>query len=336
MLQNPDLKNELYRLQLSVLDADEIVFEDKNLLFKKEEGISVANYENYFLLVVDNELNEKEKNDVEKFVLQHPALQQEFTLLQKTKLTAEPIPYKNKEALYRKERRDVPILWMRMSVAAAFLSVIALSWFVINRSSNNVESSLSAFAKQLKEISPIVPKNIEKAVSKSTEVSLPNKTIPNSIESRKETINETKQPKEIKQLAKTDLQKTKEKVKELENNLVVNQIVENKNPVISDETYKLQPKETIVTIAANNKPINKIEEATPVVKNSTSLISQAAFTEIDTHNDDDKTLYIGSIQINKNKLKGLFKKASGIFGKKETKEPNDKSVQVAGFEIRST
>ena len=147
-------------------------------------------------------------------------------------------------------------------------------------------------------------------------------------------------------MAKTDLQKTKEnkelinltkeKVKELENNLVVNQIVENKNPVISDETYKLQPKETIVTIAANNKPINKIEEATPVIKNSTSLISQAAYTEIDTHNDDDKTLYIGSIQINKNKLKGLFKKASGIFGKKETKEPNDKSVQVAGFEIRST
>ena len=291
-------------------------------------------------------MNEKEKNDVEKFVLQHPALQHEFTLLQKTKLTAEPIPYKNKEALYRKERRDVPILWMRMSVAAAFLSVIALSWFVINRSSNNVESSLSAFAKQPKEISPIVPKNIEKAVSKSTEVSLPNKTIPNSIESRKETINETKQPKEIKQLAKTDLQKTKEnkdrinltteKVKDPENNVAVNQVVENKNPVIPDETYKLQPKETIVPIAANNKPINKIEEATPVVKNSTSLISQAAFTEIDTHNDDDKTLYIGSIQINKNKLKGLFKKASGIFGKKETKEPNDKSVQVAGFEIRST
>ena len=38
VLQNPDLKNELDRLQLSVLGAEEILFEDKNLLFKKKKA----------------------------------------------------------------------------------------------------------------------------------------------------------------------------------------------------------------------------------------------------------------------------------------------------------
>lgn len=346
VLQNPDLKNELDMLQLSVLGADEIVFEEKAHLYKKEEGISAANYENYFLLAVDNELTEKEKNDVEKFVLQHPSLQQVFTLLQKTKLPTEKIHYKNKEELYRKERRLVPLLWMRMSVAAAIISVIALSWFVINRSANNTENALSAAIKQPAAINKNIPKIIETAVTKSTEASLPNKPIYNSKESSKETLNEIKQPGEIKQLAKTNLPNvkehkkiiniTKERVKEPENNVVANLIVENKNPIIPDEAYKLQPKENIVPIAANNKSINKIEEVAPVIKNSTSLITQAAYTEIDTNTDDDKTVYIGSIQINKNKLKGLFKKASGIFGKKDNKEPNDKSVRVAGFEIRST
>ena len=133
--QNPDLKEELAMLQQVVLlPENEVVFADKNVLYKQTGNeISTSNFEAYFLLYIDNELNLKDKEEVEIFVLQHPELQNDFTLLKQTKLELENIVCPNKDLLYKKEkeRRVVYMNWYKMAAAAVVIGLMAVLYFVI-------------------------------------------------------------------------------------------------------------------------------------------------------------------------------------------------------------
>ena len=51
--------------------------------------INRHNYEEFFLMYVDNELNNEQRAEVELFARQNPDLQKEFEMLQQTKLTAD-------------------------------------------------------------------------------------------------------------------------------------------------------------------------------------------------------------------------------------------------------
>jgi hypothetical protein len=132
---NPDLKEELDMLKDAVLSIDnEIVFADKNLLFKSSGvgSINTTNYQENFLLYVDNELDKEATASVETFVLKNPSLQDEFTLLKQTKLEVEHIACPNKESLYKKEERPVVFMWMkRLSVAAAILFLAVMAWMLV-------------------------------------------------------------------------------------------------------------------------------------------------------------------------------------------------------------
>lgn len=61
--------------------------------------ISRSNYEEYFLLYVDNELSAEEKAAVENFLLAHPDLQAEMDILLSTKLPVENFSLIDKESL---------------------------------------------------------------------------------------------------------------------------------------------------------------------------------------------------------------------------------------------
>ena len=104
--QNPDLATEFQMiLETKVNPERHIGFEDKILLLKSEGiEINAANYETFFLLYADNELSENNKKEVEKFVLQHPKLQEQFTLLMQTVLQPETIVFAHKQGLYRVRR----------------------------------------------------------------------------------------------------------------------------------------------------------------------------------------------------------------------------------------
>jgi len=64
-------------------------------------SINRHNYEEYFLLYTDNELNATEKMAVEEFVQQHPDLQIELEMLQQSTLQAEPIVFHSKDLLLK-------------------------------------------------------------------------------------------------------------------------------------------------------------------------------------------------------------------------------------------
>src|SRR5689334_11723195 len=94
--QHPDLKEELDLLSHYKLEPDtSIVFNGKDELMKVngETPVTLTNYEEWLLLYIDNELNAGQREAVEKFLADNPAIQAEFDILAKTKLVAEPVVF---------------------------------------------------------------------------------------------------------------------------------------------------------------------------------------------------------------------------------------------------
>ena len=52
---------------------------------------------------------------------------------------------------------------------------------------------------------------------------------------------------------------------------------------------------------------------------TTTVVQQVVYKELNT-NDDQKSLLIGSVEINKDKLRGFLRKASTLFGNKQKNE----------------
>jgi anti-sigma factor RsiW len=155
---NPDLAIELEMLQQMRLPAEEILFDEKMKLYRNEaNSISLANHEEQFLLYVDNELDASEKEKVETFVLQHPALQDGFTLLKQTRLEPEHIVFADKQLLYREEKKEKPVFylgWQRVAIAAALIGLVVLIWNVVpadktkpQNTAGNVPTNLPAWEK---------------------------------------------------------------------------------------------------------------------------------------------------------------------------------------------
>src|SRR6266705_1385467 len=82
--QNADLEEEFLMLQQSVVSPDiNIALQDKSFLLRQEQKfISHDNYEEIFVLYNDRELKENEEKETEKFIAEHPELQNEFAVWQ--------------------------------------------------------------------------------------------------------------------------------------------------------------------------------------------------------------------------------------------------------------
>src|ERR1700743_3614084 len=122
--------------------------------------ITRDNYEEFFLLYIDNELSVLAREGVERFIAHHPDLQEEWRGLLQCRLPAEqPIVFPDREALYRtaimkeEEEEDLPhfspdlsivfpgkdtlykqeegrriilLPWLRVAAAAAIIGGVAL------------------------------------------------------------------------------------------------------------------------------------------------------------------------------------------------------------------
>jgi hypothetical protein len=68
--------------------------------------INTTNYEEYFLLYIDNELSDEQKVAVENFLQENPVYKKEFSLLQQSVLVPENILLEDKVLLYRLEELE--------------------------------------------------------------------------------------------------------------------------------------------------------------------------------------------------------------------------------------
>lgn len=119
---NPDLGEELVMLQQSVIKMDDIHFPGKESLLKLQPVDDAT--EEKLLLLLDNELPEKEKRELLQQTKNNEAVKKEWELLLQTKLSAaDTIVFEDKPVLYKEETKIRPMIWWRMAAAAMLIGL---------------------------------------------------------------------------------------------------------------------------------------------------------------------------------------------------------------------
>lgn len=142
---HPDLQAELEMIQQTIMTpGNEVFFNDKESLFRTTDTnslVNLTNYESYFVQYTDDELNNEEKAATELFVYKHPECQEEFELIQKTRLEPDThIQFPDKNLLYRNARESRPVIaiWIRYAAAAIILLLAGLFWLQRNQSTSSL------------------------------------------------------------------------------------------------------------------------------------------------------------------------------------------------------
>jgi hypothetical protein len=323
---NPDLKEELELLQQTILRPEQIAFTDKNTLYKKEEGINLSNYQEYFLLYVDNELDTDKRAAVETFVLKNPALQDEFTLLKETVLPNEWVIFQNKEVLYKKEEKRKPVVislrWASLA-AAVMIGIIAFVWILNNGDHAVNDKTVTADKLPTK---PTKNTIIENQAEKSLPVaSTENTTVVAEKENKdnnaprslqvKQVQQQTSTPEQVAVVTEQKLNKTKTEV-----------------PVIANNQNIGSP--VAVTTPPSDHSSKPIVVSTPDVA-SNNYVKQAVYTEeLNTDEEKNKNVYVGSLEINTDKVRGFFRKAGRFLSSKvKNKDEDGDKIQVANLQV---
>lgn len=346
MQQNPDLSSEMELLQQAkLLPDDDLLYTGKEELLKSHNNIGADNYEEHFLNYIDDELNEDEKYEVEKFVLQHPQFQDSFTLLKQTKLEVETVVFEDKRSLYRKETtRVIPLFIKISSVAAVLTGVAVLMWMVFPKAGNQpdvaiistVDQKENAIAQNNDTAKKIQPPVIYKDEQDIATV--------NNGKSEKEKQAQTAVSKKIKDVvphlpAQDKAVSEKITIAAFENH-------ENDKPAANIDNTTLSNadnRNNNTGLLANNSNNDKQDDIyayynPDIAKSGDNYAKPAVYKELDTDDEENKnTIYVGSLGLNKNKVRGIMKKVGGIFsGKsKNTTQNENGKLQVANFELNT-
>lgn len=320
--ENPDLAEELALLESTQLHLEKtLVFKGKEILFKKEgQEISLNNYEEWFLLYTDNELSDEHKTQVELFVLQHPILQREFEWLQQTRLPEENLVFNNKEILYRKEASGKsPVFymrWMRYAAAAAVIGIMATVWMLAPTNTLKPALQVGGAEPELVGTSDKSAGRAENAGSASNANTVDQNLVKQEAGNSYPTV----------KIIGVDHQLKLNRNNIIETELAASVVVNN-NPIIE----LVEPKQNATLASVNTERITPVLTAVenPILSETTEEKvteapeeSKTLYTVLDD-SDEDKSLYIGALEINKDRLRGLFRKAGSIFRSKAKQNEED-------------
>lgn len=313
--ENEDLADELNMLlQTKLPSASEDIFKNKSILFRTASAhINSINCEEQFLLFVDDELTDQEKKETIDFVSDNPQYLTTFDAIKQTKLPIEPFVFPYKDSLYRNGEEKKPVIvmqWWKLAVAAAVIGIIVMIGVFAPFNHNN-----SDLVKTKINNNPLPNSNSTKEPSIDTKKNILEQPI--LAQKNKTTTNRsievpalhTKQVPPIVSeslIAKTDVPKQKIEQETIAIN-TNNTISTTNHPTIGSESNAHANQ-----ITAVNNRIQPNEE--------TNYVKPAAYKELDI-DDERKSLYVGSIEINKDKLRGFLRKASSLFkGKNKSEE----------------
>ncbi len=329
--EHPHLAVELEMLQQSQLPIEAWDFDDKDILYRNGSAeINTSNHEEQFLLYVDNELDTEGKEQVERFVLQHPALQESFTQLKQTRLVPEQIFFPDKASLYReekKERRVIYMRWQQIAVAAVLTGVAVLLWTVIPQQPNTEP----VLAQQTN--TPVANGNPTATITapsittvtggdKVTTVTAGNTNPTNrAVTTQQKTA--TSNPATDLLAANTEAVKAVDVPRNDAN--VITTVSGSAFETVASNTNRVSGDNAVLDNVDMVKPAN--EPLSISADNTETNIYPAVYRELDTESaDQKKTLLLGSLEINKDKLRGFFRKAGSIFrSKAKTEEENSSS-----------
>lgn len=308
------------------------------------------------MLFADNELNQQQMLEVENFVLKHPQLQNEFTLLQQTKLQSVLISFPEKEKLYRREkkvRRIIPLVLVRMGAAAAIAGIAYVSFIkYFDNKSNDVQKSFvtneqhiekpgrndsGVTQKSVTQKSPVQEFAAERppAQKSSTQKSSTQKSVV-FVKPEKESPDKIKYMAAGKRKQQMKTAQKSEKTQSDEEEVAVNKQSDKSETLIGEQNIEIakmnihqpEPGENRKNQTDTKKVItidpeeNTLMVNEPIAKEDKPLITHAVYLETEDM-EEEKSIYIGSAEINKNKVKGLLKKVTVFFDKKIRGSNND-------------
>ncbi|MGN6248831.1 MAG: hypothetical protein ACTHNG_10765 [Ginsengibacter sp.] len=313
--ENPDLKEEFCMLKLTINVPDEnLKLGDKSFLYKSESEnvLNENNYEEFFVLYHDNELSEKEKNDVENFVAQHPELKTDFELIGKAKLTPERlVVYPNKEELYRKEKsgKIISISFWKYAVAAVLLGFGL--WVSVPYFTNQYGSTpQTAQVNPVKKTEPTTPKITPKKEKDET----------NSVASSTVKEEKNKIPVPVKKRS-SDVEKQTQNILIAENQIKATSTSLTK-PI---QDLKKEPVEVVALKAPLEKVVPKVEQLSNAAQEKVNPPFQktndeikpnnsqtVAYSENNSNNENYVFYDVPADQFKKTKVGGFLKKVKRI------------------------
>jgi hypothetical protein len=320
-----DIKQEFDDLLNTKLQLEEVSFGDVSSLLKFEEkSIGLNNYQEKFLLYVDNELSNQEKQSVETFVLQHPTLQSSFTTLKNTVLPLETIQHPNKKELHKKERKPIIFYLQRISVAAAFIGFVAFIWNLNSPKATTEITTIQSNKVVNSTNSTATNKDAEKNIVKENAVIATN-------------------TKEVKNSNTIIVKSTQPEKQKIENNLVATVTKNARQPLTNQsniaqnnhpQTNNTQTLFTNNTIANNSSVNNNIIPATLAVNNTTNntqnsnnyTAKQVVYKSLDGDDENSKSILVAGEEIKASKLMGLFKKVMKVITPKESDDSDSKKL----------
>jgi len=337
--QNADMAAELDAImQVKLQPEEDIFFPGKQNLYKTTDvEININNYEEFFFLYIDRELDEAGMQKVEKFVLQHPQLQDEFTLLKQTVLQPETIVFAGKEGLYRKEesKRVVPFFtFARMAVAAAVIAIAITGWWLYPTTKGTHPAG------QQVAVNKIAPTQAAKPVT--TPQTAPVAPAPQVLQQDKNSVATVKPIVKPKAAPVQQLQQQKvnnEVPAQVANNVDNNAVANNTVKPSDNSVQQVSPQNATNAGGINNQAVASVDppKATshPVIDSDADRVKEmkqggtpdketvasatVPFKVIDT-DDENKSMYVGSLELNKDKVKGFLKRAGRIFGSRNKKD----------------
>lgn len=330
---NPDLAEELDMLKQSMLRPEPFVqFPGKASLLKPEPAalINETNYEEFFLLYIDNELDASFRKEVEGFAASNPAFKQALDLLLQTKADpAEIIAFPDKSTLYREPagKRVVIGWWTAVAVAAMLLLALGIFWLgnPATTGSNNPDGLATTGGKQ--------PVNTPAVKTGGNETANPDDKNP-AVEPVM-----VQQSGNDQQLA---TQQTANKANDDHQPISGNKLyavntaqdndpgMEPKTAIVDAqiETGRLQRTAPALEIASLTSAV-KIK-SDPVVQTAMNIAQPTSFPETTA---DEDAIAIAPVD-RKNKMRGLLRKVTRVF-EKTTNLPavEEKGLLIGGFEI---
>jgi hypothetical protein len=341
--ENPDLGDEFMLLQQSTLSPDHnVVFDNKEFLMKSagESFINYTNYEEFFLLYVDNELSKAQRREVEAFASNDRKLLAELTSLQRSRLLPDnEIVFEGKEKLYRKdeERKILPLPWLRIAAAAAVLIFVAgllVSKYASVKSSEHpvaIQNKDNFDANSTKkEQAPVTStsgdtlhqteaKNSATAVREKKQAEPTKKYLRNLPDTKmsnqnniamKETKNNDEQGVQEKDISKVNLEQA---------------IVKNENTTAAESIALSQ-------MVALDKSNIVVQSDLPE-KNGEDNISAGQLAIADQTKNPEDQVSIMSFSTKKSRMRGVFRKVSRVFEKTTNADDNRHSMLIGNFQI---
>ncbi len=289
------------------------------------QNINLHNYQDFLLRYIDEELNLRETEALLAFVALHPAIGEELESLQSTKLdiesitcpskallyknifpvTLEPstIVYPNKQKLFKKEKEKVPVIllrWWAVGAAAIFIFIVARNSMFNGEAGNGLSKNNVAKNNSVKPDTSPVNNPINN-------ISTPNDAIVNTSSLASTNVNEDQQNITTNPLEHSGLRD------------VAYHTIQNASTVTASEAEHTIPSYNGSIIDIKPTVIAEITAA-PIVLNESAETegSNETIETIDTEAaSSNRSVMVGAFEIDKDKFRGLFRKANALFKNKE-------------------